>query len=44
MEEEWKRFKRRAQNINNNIQTSVYYNLINYCFVGSTNKFKNMDI
>lgn len=44
LEQEWNKFARRAEAVNNKITTSVYSNLINYCFVGSTLKFQKMDI
>lgn len=44
LEQEWSRFKRRAEAVNNKISISFYNNLVNYCFVGSSVKFQKIDI
>lgn len=44
LEEEWQKFIRRADQVNRHVSNSLYEKVINYCFVGSTLKFKNIDI
>lgn len=44
MQESWNMLTKKADKINQNINESVLTDIFDYCFIGSTQKYKRVDI